>query len=88
MSWTHQYRVSWDMWLPEDPSPTHRSYVKPEDEARDQYEGLLTMMAPHGLRPCGEHIWNPKLERRLIQESQWEELEERAKAHGAQGEDG
>jgi hypothetical protein len=67
-----EWRVSWLMWPPGDPKP-HRQERVTTDEAgaRDQMEGLMTMVAPHGVRPCGNHIWDPMLECRSVAPSEW-----------------
>jgi len=60
-----QWRLSWQMWVPDEPAPRWvEKITSDEEEARDQMEGLLSMVAPHELRPCGEHVWMPTLEHR------------------------
>lgn len=59
------WRVSFDMWPLEEGRPRHVERVTHDEaDALDQYKGLLSMVAPHEPRPCGEHIWNPKIERK------------------------
>lgn len=60
-----EWRVSFTMWAPDDGEPRRIDRIyHDEGEARDHLAGLLSMAAPHGLRPCGDHVWDPKLERR------------------------
>lgn len=73
-----EWRVSFVMWpfgWPE--SRREERVTGDEADARDQLTGLLSMLAPHELRPCDEHIWEPKLERRVVRDDDWEEV-----AHG------
>lgn len=70
-----EWRVSWTMWPFALPEP-HRSERVTEDEAgaREQYAGLQSMLAEHEPRPCDRHVWEPKLERRVVREDAWEDL--------------
>jgi hypothetical protein len=70
--WRYQWRVSALIWPPSDDQP-HRMHATHDDEAaaRQQMDGLLEMADKHAVRPCGGHVWTPKLERRTIWESAW-----------------
>ena len=70
-----EYRVSFTAWPPGAPK-SHRGerLTMEEDGARDQYKGLLSMKAPHELRPCGSHVWDPKLESREVVQNEWKDV--------------
>lgn len=69
-----QWRVSALIWPVGDAQP-HRMQRVTDDEAdaRVQMDGLLDMADQHSVRPCDGHVWWPKLERRTIWESPWQE---------------
>lgn len=59
-----EWRVSWTMWPFAWPVPHHTERVtEDEADARDQLEGLKSMLADHELRPC---------ERRVVFDEAWE----------------
>lgn len=69
-----EYRISWVMWPHAYPEPIPTSRITDDEEsARDQYEGLKSMEADHEIRPCDEHVWDPKLEVRITEtyEGNW-----------------
>jgi hypothetical protein len=70
---TEEWRVSWWHWRPDadGPSTPQRLYDN-EGEARQHLEGLQSMLADHELRPCGEHVWRPTLERRVVWQGPWQ----------------
>jgi len=65
-----QWRVSWEMWPHEWPIP-HRTEKVYDDEAqaRDHFNGLVSIKADHLLRPCSDHVWDVLLEEREVQET-------------------
>ncbi len=63
-------RISWTQW-PDGSGPVTHSYIKPYEEAKRQFEGLKSIESPHPLRPCGEHVWEPKLEVRTVELGEW-----------------
>lgn len=70
-----QWQVSALIWPPGDDQP-HRMHRVTDDEAsaRQQHAGLLEMADKHSVRPCGGHVWGPKLERRTVWKSPWAEV--------------
>ena len=66
-----QWRVSWRMWSPgwDKAYGTDHAYDT-EEEAREHLKGLLSMQAPHPPRPCSDHVWDIKLEKRDV--GNWE----------------
>lgn len=72
MSIVEEWRVSWTMWPFGHREPTQGERItQDEADARDQLEGLRGMLAPHPLRPCDVHVWEPKLEHRTIEQGPW-----------------
>ncbi|KKM06086.1 hypothetical protein LCGC14_1747560 [marine sediment metagenome] len=69
-----EWRLTWTMW-PHAYRAPHNTEAIHSDEAaaRRQLEGLLSMVAPHELRPCDMHVWSPKLESRPVQRGDWTE---------------
>ena len=68
-----QYRLRWTMWSHECPVPrTGEAIHDDEDRARRQHEGLLSMIAPHELRPCSDHVWDVTFERRTVERGGWQ----------------
>jgi hypothetical protein len=68
---TTEWRVSFTgWWRTEFP---HRTEVikKSEEDAREHFKGLKSMEAPHELRPCGKHIYDPKIEHREVVQEKW-----------------
>jgi hypothetical protein len=71
-TWRDQWRVSWWHWSPDADGPsTPKRIYDDEATARQHLEGLQSMLAPHELRPCADHVWRPSLEHRTIWESPW-----------------
>lgn len=67
-----EYRVSWTMWPHLWPESSRTDRVTSDEEsARQQYAGLLSLLADHELRPCDKHIWDPKLEQRTVTQGSW-----------------
>ena len=72
-----EWRVSWTMWPHEWPLPRDTERITDDEEsARDQFAGLLLMLAPHELRPCSDHVWEPRLERREKVTTEWARVTE------------
>jgi hypothetical protein len=68
-----EYRVSWEMWVPEWPEPTPTEIIYSDKAAAENhYMGLLSMRADHEPRPCSEHVWNVKFQTRKKSVTEWE----------------
>lgn len=70
-----EYRVSFTIWPYG--APVARSVERITDDvqsASEQMTNLQTMLAPHTLRPCDVHVWNPKMERRQKDDPPWEPI--------------
>jgi len=64
-----QWRVSWEAWIPNSPRPYPTEHLyNDEKEAQDHLKGLLSMETDHPPRPCGQHVWDVKLEQRVVGE--------------------
>lgn len=82
---SEQWRVSFTAWpllWPE--SCTTSKLYDNESEARDHIVGLKSMESDHELRPCDQHVWGTKLERRAS--SPWVDAAMKAEAE-ARGEE-
>lgn len=70
-----EWRVSFTMWPHDWPQPREIERITDdENDARDQFKGLRSMVADHDVRPCDVHVWQPKLERRVVRPDEWEEV--------------
>jgi len=64
-----QWRVSWMMWpyYWDRPYSTQKVYDC-EEEAKAHIKGLLEIQASHPPQGCDKHVWDIKLEERIVEE--------------------
>ncbi len=75
---TDQWRVAWLMWPPDSAQPrrVERNYDN-KRLALQHFAGLVEIEANHHIRPCGEHIYHPRLQQRRVVMEEWRDAEEK-----------